>query len=271
MLRSFLFNVAYWGLSVLYVLIAIPCLAVPGSGVVRWLIRKYTQSMRWSLKVLGGVNYEIRGKENLPDGPFVIAAKHQSWGDGFLIYPEIEDIAFVTGDHLEKFPFVKGILHKLGAIVIDTCGGGERKAASLAEGMNRVASEGRRILIYPEGHLAPVDYHFKYKSGVWHMAKAMNVPIVPVATNIGLFWKQEDFRKTPGTAIVEFLEPITDLDSKTETIASLTERIETRTSELVAEGRGSQNVIKSQLIPDPKKGELAEPPCSDKNELAKNS
>ena len=41
----------------------------------------------------------------------------------------------MTGDHLEKFPLVGGILKKLGAIVIDTCGGGERKAASLAEGM----------------------------------------------------------------------------------------------------------------------------------------
>ena len=48
-----------------------------------------------------------------------------------MIYPEIKDLAFVTGDHLEKFPLVGGILRKLGAIVIDTCGGGERKAASL--------------------------------------------------------------------------------------------------------------------------------------------
>lgn len=260
MIRSYLFSMAYWSLSVLYVLIALPLLAIPGDSTIRWLIRKYTQSIRWSLKHLGGVNYEIRGKENLPDRAFVIAAKHQSWGDGFLIYPEIKDIAFVTGDHLEKFPFVKGILQKLGAIVIDTCGGGERKAASLAEGMNRVAADGRRILIYPEGHLAPVDYHFRYKPGVWHMANTMNVPIVPVATNIGLFWKQEDFRKTPGTAIVEFLPPILPTDDKNETMTRITECIEARCAELVAEGRGGVPVVKTQLIPDPKKGELAEPP-----------
>ena len=72
---------AYWSLSVLYVLIALPLLAIPGDGTIRWLIRKYTQSIRWSLKHLGGVNYEIRGKENLPDGAFVIAAKHQATCD----------------------------------------------------------------------------------------------------------------------------------------------------------------------------------------------
>lgn len=259
MLRSYLFNAAYWGLSALYVLIALPCLALPGTSAIRWLIRKYTQSMRWSLKTLAGIRYEIRGTENLPEGPFVIAAKHQSWGDGFLIYPEIKDIAFVTGDHLEKFPFVKGILQKLGAVVIDTCGGGEKKASSLAQGITRIAAEGRRILIYPEGHLAPVDYHFRYKPGVWHIATAMQAPIVPVATNIGLFWKQEDFLKTPGTAIVEFLPPIQPEDKAT-TMDHLTALIEGRTAELVAEGRGGAPVIKTTLIPDPKKGELAQVP-----------
>ena len=166
----------------------------------------------------------------------------------------------MTGDHLEKFPFVKGILRKLGAIVIDTCGGGERKAVSLAEGMHRAAGEGRRVLIYPEGHLAPVDYHFKYKAGVWHMAKAMEVPVIPVATNIGLFWKQEDFKKQKGTAIIEFLPALSSTLPKAEFLETLTDQIETRTAELVAEGRGSE-IVAPQLINDPQKGELAQVPC----------
>ena len=259
-MRSFAFNVAYWSLSVFYVLAALPCLALPGTGSVRWLILSYTRSIRWSLRVFAGISHEVRGRENLPDGPFVVAAKHQSWGDGFLVYPEIDDLAFVTGDHLEKFPFVKGILAKLGAVVIDTCGGGERKAASLADGMERVASEGRRILIYPEGHLAPLDHHFKYKSGVWHMASAMNVPIIPVATNIGLFWGQEDFRKKPGNAIIEFLTPVHTSAGKQETMATLTKMIEEKTAELVAEGRNA-DIIPTTLIPDPKHGELAQKPA----------
>lgn len=262
MVRSLLFAIAYWMSSIVYVLIAMPLLALPGNGAIRWIIRKYTQTMRWNLRVLAGIKQDVRGKENLPDGPFILAAKHQSWGDGFLIYPEVQDIAFVTGDHLEKFPFVKGILHKLGAIVIDTCGGGERKAASLAEGMERAASDGRRILIYPEGHLAPIDYHFKYKAGVWHMAKAMNVPVVPVATNIGLFWTQQEFEKKQGTAVLEFLPPILPGDSKSSFLEDLTTAVETATAQLVAEGRGSE-VMKTQLLPDPKNGEIGRPPCAE--------
>jgi 1-acyl-sn-glycerol-3-phosphate acyltransferase len=259
MFRSYLFAAAYWLLSAFYVLIALPLLIIPGNNVIRWWIRKYTQSMRWALRVFAGIRHEVRGKEHLPDGPFVIAAKHQSWGDGFLIYPEIEDISFVTGDHLERFPFVKGILRKLGAIVIDTCGGGERKAASLAEGMERVADEGRRILIYPEGHLAPVGYHFRYKPGVWHMAKKMNVPIVPVATNIGVFWSQEDFRKTQGNAIIEFLPPIQPSEHKSETMDKVTKAVEGKSAELLAEAL-NRPVTETKLLPDPKKGTLAQSP-----------
>ena len=257
-MRSFLFAAAYWSLSVLYVLVALPFLAWPGRGPVQAIIRSYTRAMNLALRYLAGIRKDVRGRERLPEGAFVIAAKHQSWGDGFLVYPEVDNLAFVTGDHLEKLPLVGGILRKLGAIVIDTCGGGERKASSLAEGMQRAAAEGRHVLIYPEGHLAPVDHHFRYKPGVWHMARAMGKPVVPVATNLGLFWSQQAHHKTRGTAVIEFLEPISPDLPKEVFLARLTEAVETRTAELVAEARGGAPVP-SRLIPDPEKGTLAAP------------
>ncbi len=79
-------------------------------GYVRAVIRSYTRAMRLALKYLAGIDHEVRGRDRLPEGAFIVGAKHQSWGDGFLIYPEIRDLVFVTGDHLEKIPLVKGIL-----------------------------------------------------------------------------------------------------------------------------------------------------------------
>ncbi len=257
-MRAYLFSAAYWALSVIYVLLALPFLALPGNGAVQTIIRSYTRAMNLALKYLAGISKQVRGRDNLPEGAFILAAKHQSWGDGFMIYPEIRNLAFVTGDHLEKLPLVKGILRKLGAIVIDTCGGGERKAASLAKGMRRAAEEGRHVLIYPEGHLAPIDHHFRYKPGVWHMARAMQAPVVPVATNLGVFWAQEAFEKQPGTAVIEFLEPIPYDLPKDEFLARLTHAVETRTSQLVAEARGAMPVA-PVLLADPQKGSLARP------------
>ncbi|MEM8617101.1 MAG: lysophospholipid acyltransferase family protein [Pseudomonadota bacterium] len=261
MLRGLIFTGLYYLTSALTVLIALPLLILPARSPISGLIRGYTRLQVFLLWLICGIRREVRGRDRLPDGPFIVAAKHSSWGDGFMVYPEIDNLAFVTGDHLERFPLVSGILRKLGAIVIDTCGGGERKAQSLKTGMARAAAEGRRVLIYPEGHLAPVGYHFRYKPGVWHMAEAMDAPIVPVATNLGLFWEQEDIAKTPGRAVIEFLQPIPAGLPKAEAMARLTAQIEERSAELIAEARGGP-VQPTQLIPDPIKGTLAAPPQS---------
>ncbi len=261
-MRGFLFTLVYYLLSVIYVLASLPFLILPGHTPVRAIIRSYTRAMNLNLRFVAGIRKEVRGRSNLPEGAFILAGKHQSWGDGFLVYPEVRNLAFVTGDHLEKFPLVGGILRKLGAIVIDTCGGGERKAASLREGMERAREDGRHVLIYPEGHLAPVDYHFRYKPGVWHMAQAMQVPVIPVATNIGVFWRQQDMKKVRGKAIIEFLEPIPFDLPKDEFLARLTDATEQRTAELVAEARGTP-VRRATLIPDPPKGMEAAPTASD--------
>ncbi len=257
-MRSLLFMIAYWVLSVFYVLTSLLFLAWPGHGPVRAIIKSYTRAMNLTLRHVAGIRKEVRGRDRLPEGAFVIAAKHQSWGDGFLVYPEVPNLAFVTGDHLERFPLVSGILKKLGAIVIDTCGGGEKKASSLVNGMQKAKADGRRVLIYPEGHLAPVGYHFRYKSGVWHMAEAMGVPVVPVATNIGVFWQQQERPRATGTAIIEFLDPIPPGLPKEEFLARLTEVVEARTAELVAEATG-EPVTRATLIPDPPKGMEAKP------------
>ena len=257
-MRGSLFQIAYYAPSVFYILASLPFLAWPGHGPVRAIIKSYTRAMNLALRLIAGIRKDVRGRHRLPEGAFVIASKHQSWGDGFLVYPEVPNLAFVTGDHLERFPLVSGILKKLGAIVIDTCGGGEKKASSLANGMEKAKQDGRRVLIYPEGHLAPVGYHFRYKSGVWHMAEAMGVPVVPVATNIGVFWQQQEKPKRSGTAVIEFLDPIPPGLPKDEFIARLTEAVEARTAELVAEATG-QPVRRATLIPDPPNGMEAKP------------
>jgi 1-acyl-sn-glycerol-3-phosphate acyltransferase len=128
----------------------------------------------------------------------------------------------------------------------------------LADGMAIAKADGRRVLIYPEGHLAPVGYHFRYKSGVWHMAEAMGVPVVPVATNIGVFWQQQEKPKRGGTAVIEFLDPIPPGLPKEEFLARLTDAIETRTAQLVAEATGGP-AARATLIPDPPNGMEAKP------------
>ena len=99
-----------------------------------------------------------------------------------------------------------------------------------------VTREGRDVLIYPEGHLAAPGEQHAYRKGVWHLYADLNRPCVPVATNLGLAWKQQAFRKTPGRAVVEFLDPIEPGLEKEAFMQRLEVVIEARTDALVKEG-----------------------------------
>ena len=236
-MRTLLFNIAYWVLSIVYALAAAFAALSPGRKATGWIIRRYTRRMVQAMRLFAGIRLEVRGKERLPQGAFIIAAKHQSWGDGFCVYSQFDDLAFVTGNHLERFPLLGTVLSKLGAIVVDNCGGVEARKA-LAESAAKANEEGRKILIYPEGNLAKPGERFRYRTGVFHMYRDFGMPVVPQATNLGLFWPQEQWRKNPGTAVIEFLDPIPTGLGKAEFLARLEAAVETRTQELIAEATG---------------------------------
>jgi 1-acyl-sn-glycerol-3-phosphate acyltransferase len=234
-MRSLLFNIGFWSVSTLYVFMCAVLALLPGHRPVRWGVKRYVARMV-QLMHAHGIETEARGRERLPPAPFIIAPKHSSYGDGFLMYAQFEDLAFVTGDHLERFPLVPRVLEKLGAIVIDNCGGPEARK-DLSESFARAAEQKRNVLIYPEGHLARVGERHRYRSGVWHMQEASGWPVVPVATNLGLRWQCEDWRKSPGPAVIEFLDPIMPGMGKEAFLAALETAIEARTALLLDEGR----------------------------------
>src|SRR5215469_7573986 len=152
-MRSIAFAVAYWTLSGFYAVAGALAALAPGRGPLAFVLRLYTRRMLWAMHWIGGVKVDVKGKERLPEGAFIVAAKHHSWGDGFVMFAHVANLAFVAGDHLERIPLLKGVLHKFGAIVVDNCGGPEARKA-LAEKAAAAHADGRRILIYPEGNLA---------------------------------------------------------------------------------------------------------------------
>ncbi len=246
-MRSFTFAVAYWSLSITYGLAAAFAALAPGRNATAWIIRRYVRRLVQAMRIFAGIRIEVRGRDRLPTGAFIIASKHQSWGDGFATYDQFDDLAFVTGDHLEKFPLLGTVLTKLGAIVVNNCGGREARN-SLKQSGATAHAEGRRILIYPEGNLARVGEKFRYRSGVWHMYRDFEMPVVPLASNLGLFWPQEAYKKHPGAATLEFLDPIPTGLGKDEFMARLETVVEAKTAELIAEARGGPVVANVRVL-----------------------
>jgi 1-acyl-sn-glycerol-3-phosphate acyltransferase len=71
-----------------------------------------------------------------------------------------------------------------------------------------------------------------------------------VATNLGLFWPQQDFRKHAGRATVEFLDPIEPGLERGAFMAKLEGAVETRTQQLIAQATG-EPVCPSILVAAP--------------------
>lgn len=235
MLRNILFQVLYYLTSICVALLALPLLLIPGRRYIMIFLQRYSQLMVYWMRVVGGINIEFRGIEKVPDGPCIVAAKHQSWGDGYAVFSQINDLAIVTGDHLERIPLVGFILRKMEAVVVDNCGGAHAREKLVDVELARAKKKNRKILIYPEGHLAPVGYHYRYKKGVFHMYEAYGCPVIPVATDLGLRWPMEERALSPGNAVLEFLDPIEPGLDKDTFMKLLEERIENASLALLPE------------------------------------
>ena len=92
---------------------------------------------------------------------------------------------------------------------------------------------GRSILIFPEGTRVAVGDTKPYQAGVAALYRQLNVPVVPVALNSGLFWGRRKFVKRPGVLSMEILPPIPPGLPRETFMTTLRERIETATKRLV--------------------------------------
>jgi len=64
----------------------------------------------------------------------------------------------------------------------------------------------------------------------------LNIPVIPIAHNSGLFWPRRGFFKIPGRIMLELVDPIQPGLSRQEFMRLLENEIETKTNELVHEG-----------------------------------
>ena len=232
-MRSFFFNILFYVVSVFFALACVLLSFLPGRKPIMFGLWAYSRTMVWLMKVVAGIKVEVKGHDNLPEkGPYIIAPKHQSYGDGFVVFSQFFDLSFVTGDHLEKFMTLKHILRKAGAVVIDNCGGTDARDRLQSEA-EKVRAEGRKLLIYPEGHLSAPGEQRRYHKGVFHLYEDFGCAVVPMATNLGQRWNQNVWTKYKGVANVEFLEPIEPGLRKEEFMRKLETVIETRSLELL--------------------------------------
>ena len=207
MLRSFLFNCYLWLWSALLVILLLPAAAFMSPAAIRRYAAFWMRGIHWGLRLIVGLGFRVQGLENLPDGPCIIASKHQSSFETLLFHMIRPDIAIGLKEELLGVPLFGWYLKRAQNIAIDRRGAA-KAMRSLIKGAEQAVADGLSILIFPEGNRRPVGAPPAYKPGVAALYKALNVPVVPVALDSGLFWARRSFAKQPGTVSVQFLEPI---------------------------------------------------------------
>ncbi len=234
-MRSSIFNILFWSLSALFALACYAAAWLPWRGPLMAILEAYGVTTRVCMHWVAGIPVEVRGLP--PRGePVIIAAKHQAYADGPLMLALAGDLNFVIGNGIEKFPLVSRIVKRAGATMVDAQGQ-TRAQGALQDSIRQIADDHRPVLIYPEGGMSAVGVTRRYRKGVYMLYAALDRSAIPVATNLGLRWPEEAWKKHPGPAVIEFLEPIPPGLPREIFMQRLQDAIETRSRELEAEGR----------------------------------
>jgi len=237
--RSAAFDLFFYLWTFLFCLAVLPVYPFLSAGGMRATARFWERVALAGLKLMVGLDHEVRGLAHLPGKPAIIAAKHQSAWETLAFHALVPEVAIGLKEELTRIPVFGWYLMKAGNIRIDR-GAAARALRSLVEGARRAKGQGLSVLIFPEGTRRGPDDPPDYKPGVAALYSTLELPVVPVALNSGLFWPRRSAVKRPGRIAVEFLEPIPPgLDRKT-FMRLLEERIETATARLVAEARAGQ-------------------------------
>jgi len=235
LLRSFVFNVGFFVGTLFLMIVFLPALIV-GRRALPWCGRVWARMLRWWLAVGIGVRIEIRGE--VPSGPCLIAAKHQSAWETIEFFRLLPDACFVLKRELVWIPLLGWYISRNRQIVINRSAGASALKRMLAE-VELALAAGRQIVVFPQGTRVAPDVKKPYQSGIGFLSNHLDVRVIPVALNSGVVWGRNKFVKCPGTIVLEFLKPMPEGLGSRVFIEELSTRIELASQRLAVEGRQS--------------------------------
>lgn len=237
-LRSFLFNAVFYINLIAQMILFTPYYFLAPRRKA-WVVPKnWVRSNHWLLKKIVGTRYEVEGLENLPEGSFIFAPKHQSFWDAYALIIYLDDPVYILKRELTWIPLFGWYIAKMRMIPVNR-GDRSRALKAVTRRARQEMAQGRQLIIYPEGTRRTPGAEPRYKWGTAHLYAELGVPVVPVAMNPGLFWPRRKFLRYPGTIRVRMLPPIQPGLDKETFLARLTEAIESECDAMLLETAGS--------------------------------
>ena len=206
-IRSLLFNLGV-ALCTLVMTACLPYLMIRrDSARVRRFSRAWSGFLRAWLRLTIGLSDREVHAERKPAGPALYVCNHQSVWETLFFNLLIPDVAIVLKEELLSIPVFGWFLRNSPMIPLNRHAGASAMR-NLIRDARKAISEGRSVLIFPEGTRRGAYSDADFKVGAAALYSALGVPIVPVALTSGLFWENGSFLKYGGTIDVSYLEPI---------------------------------------------------------------
>ncbi len=185
---------------------------------------------------LSGSRLRTEGREHLPAaGPAVLVANHASYADVVALLAAVPaDFRFVAKRELRRAPLVGSIIRRVGHLTVERAAGSQSVADAL--GITRALSDGRSLLVFPEGTFARPPGILPFRLGAFKAAVDTGTPVVPIAiAGTRDLLPAGHLLPTPGPVTVRVSAPIAPEGSGWPAIVSLRDRARIEIARLAGE------------------------------------
>ncbi len=192
-LRNLAFYPLFYGVSAVLTLLSV--LSLPfGREALKKVVAAWGRWHRWCVENLLGIRIVQHG--TIPDEPVLIAVKHESFFEA-IDMPRL--LSFPTVFAKRELFLIPGWgtsarVYGLVPVARDKGAGALRGMIAFAKAR---VSEGRPLVIFPEGTRVPHGEEPALQSGFAGIYKLLGLPVVPVAVNSGPLYHR--IVKQPGT------------------------------------------------------------------------
>jgi 1-acyl-sn-glycerol-3-phosphate acyltransferase len=184
--RSLLFFLLFYPGTLLYVLTVI-AVSPMGTPPVRKVVHGWSSFHHWLVRHILGIRFEWDGR--IPDGPYLIAVKHQAMVETIEALRFAPTPVVVMKRELTTMPLFGWVTRRYGVIGVDRDAGARALREMMVKAKEAVAS-GRPVVIFPEGTRVPFGAAPGLRPGFAGLYRVLGLPVVPVAHDSGRLWSR---------------------------------------------------------------------------------
>jgi 1-acyl-sn-glycerol-3-phosphate acyltransferase len=201
-LRSLVFYAAFYLGSLPYIAAALVAVMLGREPFLR-LTHSWSHYHRACMRLFLGIRIEVTGAA--PERDALIAVKHESFYEALDLPMLFGSPAIFAKVELLRIPVWGWLGRRYGLIPVERDQGAKALRAMIAAARAQ-ASDGRLLVIFPEGTRVPHGTAPELQAGFAGLYKLLAMPVVPVAVDSGPLYHR--WWKRPGTIHVRIGAPI---------------------------------------------------------------